>query len=125
MSKMPRTAHRKAATDRGRVRAAGAPGQGSPAPRRALLFGALAIAGASGAGALALGFAGKLGDGDSSAVQGVPLNLDADTVSFEREEVDLGRVALEKVVPVSARLTNHSRRKVILSQATAQTLEGC
>ena len=124
MSKPPRTAHRKAATDRGRVRDAGAPGQGRRAPRRALLFGALAIAGASGAGALALGFARQPGDG-AAAAQPVPLNLDADTVSFEREEVDLGRVALEKVVSVSARLTNHSRRKVILSQATAQTLEGC
>lgn len=51
--------------------------------------------------------------------------MNADTISFEREEIDLGRVPLDKAVSVSARLTNHSRREVILSQATAQTLEGC
>ena len=96
------------------------------APRRALLAGGLAIAGASAIGALALGWGtgGSVAESGAGA-QPVVLNLDADTVSFEREEIDLGRVPLGQVVSVSARLTNHSRRKVILQQATAQTLEGC
>lgn len=113
-------------TPRHRVAAAG-----PRASRRSLLLGVAAAASAAGLGALALTRAG--GDPGASAAAPaaapgaapVAVNLDADTVAFEREEIDLGRVPLDKVVPVSARLTNHSRRKVILTQATAQTLEGC
>ena len=126
MSKPHRSVRRAAAAQRGRTSGVVAPGHGRAAPRRALLIGALAIAGASGIGALALArpSGGNVGERGAAAPP-VLLDLDADTVSFEHEEVDLGHVPLEKVVPVSARLTNHSRRKVILSQATAQTLEGC
>ena len=50
----------------------------------------------------------------------VAVSLEADTVSFEHEEIDLGRVALDKVMPVSGRLIAHSKSTVIPSQATAE-----
>ena len=100
-----------------------------PASRRVVLLGAAGALGAAGLGAAALRRApgGSTPAAGSAPSPAAPVRalLDADTVTFEREEIDLGRVPLENVVPVSARLTNHSRRTVLLQQATAQTLEGC
>jgi hypothetical protein len=52
-------------------------------------------------------------------------DLAADTVVVDRPELDLGRVPLGATVPVSVRLTNLSRRTILLGQATAEALEGC
>lgn len=60
--------------------------------------------------------------GESTAA---PVDLDLDTVTVDRPAIDLGRVRLDVKVPVSVRLTNQSRRTVILRQATVEALEGC
>lgn len=54
-----------------------------------------------------------------------PVDMTADDVVVDQREIDLGRVPLDKVVPVSVQLTNRSQRTIQLSQATAEALEGC
>ncbi|HEU5318260.1 MAG TPA: hypothetical protein VFX49_19260 [Chloroflexota bacterium] len=52
-------------------------------------------------------------------------NLELDAVTVDYPVIDLGRVRLDVQVPVAVRLTNQSKRTVILGQATVETLEGC
>lgn len=54
-----------------------------------------------------------------------PVDTSADAVVVDRQEIDLGTVPLDKVVPVAVHLANRSQRTIQLAQATAETLEGC
>jgi flagellar basal body-associated protein FliL len=49
----------------------------------------------------------------------------AGPITIDQPEIDLGRVPLNVVVPVTVRLANRSERTVTLSQPTAEALEGC
>ncbi|MBI3970092.1 MAG: hypothetical protein HY332_02280 [Chloroflexi bacterium] len=53
------------------------------------------------------------------------VNTDADTISVDTPQIDLGRVPLNVNVPVTVQVTNRSERTVLLGRATAEALEGC
>lgn len=98
--------------------------------------GAIVVAGAAAGAAVSIGAlalargratgtpAGQLAAA-APATTGRALTLDADTLVFEREEIDLGRVPLNKQVPVTVKLTNYSQRTVTLGRPTAEAAEGC
>lgn len=80
------------------------------------------ISGLALVGAIMLLFGGRLG---GSAPPEPATGTASAAVAIEPPEIDLGRVPLGRVVPVQARVVNHSQQIVSLGNPTVETLEGC
>lgn len=79
----------------------------------------------AGGAAVAIGSIGAVSFRSGRARPTETVNLDLDLVTVDPPALDLGRVRLDVVVPVTVRLLNQSRKTIILGQATAEALEGC
>jgi hypothetical protein len=92
--------------------------------RRAVLLLAGGAIGVAAAGGMAYGVSQWFGtQGEATTATGSKVSPEGLTI--DKPLVDLGRVPLNVVVPVSVTLTNHTQQAVALGKPMAEALEGC